>query len=165
MEYLGNLDLLKLHKTAFLCSQKCPADVVLKSYSWAKEQRAAKNCIVCGNHSQIEKDVFDILLRGNQPLIMVLPRGLKSLWSEDILKAIQSRRLLVVTPFKENVKHVTLATSQKCNETILSLTDQVVVGYANLPFIACPSLPRFFEGRVERSGVLKFDILLFLLLI
>jgi predicted Rossmann fold nucleotide-binding protein DprA/Smf involved in DNA uptake len=131
MEYLGNLDLLKLHKTAFLCSQKCPADVVLKSYSWAKEQRSAGNCIVCGNHSQIEKDVFDILLRGNQPLIMVLPRGLKSLWSEDILKAIQSRRLLVVTPFKENVKHVTCATSKKCNETILSLADRVVVGYAN----------------------------------
>ena len=131
MEYLGNLDLLKLHKTAFLCSQKCPADVVLKSYSWAKEQRSAGNCVVCGNHSQIEKDVFEILLRGNQPLIMVLPRGLKSLWSEDILKAIQSRRLLVVTPFKENIKHITWATSQKCNETILSLADRVVVGYAN----------------------------------
>jgi len=131
MEYLGNLDLLKLHKTAFLCSQKCPADVVLKSYGWAKEQRSAGNCIVCGNHSQIEKDVFEILLRGNQPLIMVLPRGLKSHWSEDVLRAIQSQRLLIITPFKEDVKRVTRATSEKCNETILSLADQVVVGYAN----------------------------------
>ncbi|MEI6143910.1 MAG: DNA-binding protein [Mariniphaga sp.] len=132
MEYLGNLDLLKLHKTAFLCSQKCPADVVLKSYGWAKEQRAVGNCIVCGNHSQIEKDVFEILLRGNQPLIMMLPRGLKTLWSDDILKAIQSQRLLIVSPFKEDVKRVTRATSGKCNETILSLADQIVIGFANM---------------------------------
>ena len=76
MEYLGNIDLLKLHKTAYLCSQKCPADVVLKSYSWVKEQRSAGNGIVSGNHSQIENDIFKILLRGNQPLIIVLPRGL-----------------------------------------------------------------------------------------
>ena len=56
--------------------QKCPADVVLKSYSWVKEQRSAGNGIVSGNHSQIENDIFKILLRGNQPLIIVLPRGL-----------------------------------------------------------------------------------------
>ena len=132
MEYLGNLDLLKLHKTAFLCSQKCPADVVLKSYGWAKEQRTAGNCIVCGNHSQIEKDVFEILLRGNEPLIMVLPRGLKTLWHEEILQAIQRQRLLIFSPFNLDVKRVTRATSQKCNETILSLSDQIVVGFANV---------------------------------
>jgi hypothetical protein len=36
MEYLGNTDLLKLPKTAFLCSQKCPAEVVLTSggFDW-----------------------------------------------------------------------------------------------------------------------------------
>ena len=148
MEYLGNLDLLKLHKTAFLCSQKCPADVVLKSYSWAKEQRSAGNCIVCGDHSQIEKDAFDILLRGNQPLVMVLPRGLKSLWNEDILKAIQRQRLLIISPFKEDVKRVTRATSAKCNETILSLADQVVVGYANS------------GGQLEKTLVDKMYLLL-----
>ena len=26
-----------MYKTAFLCSQKCPAEVVLKSYDWTKE--------------------------------------------------------------------------------------------------------------------------------
>jgi len=37
MEIWGNKEILKLNKTAFLCSQKCPAEVVLKSYDWAKE--------------------------------------------------------------------------------------------------------------------------------
>ena len=36
---LGNMDLLKLHKTAFLCSRKCPAAVVLKAYDWAITKR------------------------------------------------------------------------------------------------------------------------------
>lgn len=61
MEYLGNKDILKHPKTGFLCSKKCPTKVVLKSYEWAKKQRAEGNCGVCGNHSQIEKDVFEIL--------------------------------------------------------------------------------------------------------
>lgn len=35
METWGNKDILKLENRAFLCSQKCPADVVRKSYDWA----------------------------------------------------------------------------------------------------------------------------------
>jgi hypothetical protein len=36
---LGNIDPLKQPKTAFLCSRKVPASVVLKCYDWAIEQR------------------------------------------------------------------------------------------------------------------------------
>jgi hypothetical protein len=32
MKTLGNNEILKMNKTAFLCSQKCPAEIVLKSY-------------------------------------------------------------------------------------------------------------------------------------
>lgn len=41
MKTWGNTDILNLQKTAFLCSQKCPADVVLKSYDWTKGQWGA----------------------------------------------------------------------------------------------------------------------------
>ncbi len=34
MNHKGNIEILDLHKTAFLCSQKCPVKVVLKSYNW-----------------------------------------------------------------------------------------------------------------------------------
>ncbi|MEI7526895.1 MAG: DNA-binding protein [Mariniphaga sp.] len=131
MEYLGNIDLLKIPKTAFLCSQKCPAEVVLKSYEWAKRQREAGNCIVCSNHSIIEKDVFEILLKGNQPLIYVLPRGLKTKWDAALTRAIENKRLLIVTPFTQDIKWVTRETSEKKNEFIVLITDQIVVGFAN----------------------------------
>jgi len=36
---LGNIELLKQPKTAFLCSRKVPVSAVLKYYDWAIEQR------------------------------------------------------------------------------------------------------------------------------
>jgi len=35
IEHLGNTEILKVYKTAFLCSRKVPASVVLKCYDWA----------------------------------------------------------------------------------------------------------------------------------
>ncbi len=95
MQYIGNKELLKLPKTAFLCSQKVPAEIVLKSYDWAKQQRTEGNCIVCGNQSQIEKDVIEILLRGTQPIIIIIARNMKKRWQPEIQQALQENRLLI----------------------------------------------------------------------
>lgn len=129
METWGNTDILNLPKTAFLCSRKCPASVVLKSYDWAKEQRESGNCIVCGNHSQIEKDVFDILLKGKQPLILVLARGMKTRWEPEIERAVRQNRLLVISPFDETVKRITRTTAEKRNRIIIATCDRIIVGY------------------------------------
>jgi hypothetical protein len=60
--HIGNLEHLKLPKTAFLCSRQIPASAVLKCYDWAIAQREAGNCIISGFHSQIEKDVLHYLV-------------------------------------------------------------------------------------------------------
>jgi len=65
----GNTDILKLHKTDFLCFRKCPADIVLKSYDLAIEQRGKGVCVISGFHSKIENDVLHYLLKGKQPII------------------------------------------------------------------------------------------------
>jgi len=130
MEYWGNREILKEKKTAFLCSRKLPASAILKCYDWAKEQRDAGTCVVCGYHSQIEKDVFDILLKGQQPLILVLPRGMKSRWRAVEHCAVAVNRLLVVSPFGKEVNRVTRETALVKNRTILDLGDEIVVGHA-----------------------------------
>lgn len=129
METWGNTDILKLEKTAFLCSRKCPAVVVLNSYDWAKKQREAGTCIVCGNHSQIEKDVFDILLKGKQPLILVLARKMKTRWESEIEKAVKQERLLVLSTFDQSIKRVTRETAEKRNRKIIEISDHITVGY------------------------------------
>ena len=64
LHYFGNKEIINLHKTAFLCSRKCQADVILKSLDWAKSKKDRGECVISCFHSKIEKDVFDILLKG-----------------------------------------------------------------------------------------------------
>jgi len=101
---------------------------VLKSYDRAKEQRVKGVCVICGNHSQIEKDEFGILIKGKQPLILVLARGMKKRWEPDILKAINDNRLLVVSPFAEKEKRITKERAAIRNKLIIEIADQIVVG-------------------------------------
>ena len=128
--YLGNTELLKLPKTAFLCSRQVPAGVVLKCYDWAIAQREAGRCIISGFHSKIEKDVLHYLLKGNQPIILVPARGLKKRLEPELKDAINEKRLLIVTPFDEKVKRVTRETASQRNRFMAELADEIFVAYA-----------------------------------
>jgi len=127
----GNIELLKLPKTAFLCSRNIPASAVLKCYDWAIEQRDKGNCVISGFHSKIEKDVFHYLLAGTQPVIMVLARGIKVKIEPELKAAIDVGKLLIVTPFGNNVKRITAETAEKRNRFMIELADEVVIGFAS----------------------------------
>jgi uncharacterized phage-like protein YoqJ len=128
---IGNEELLKLSKTAFLCSRKVPANVVLKCYDWAIEQREAGKCVISGFHSQLEKDVFHYLLKGRQPIIIALARGLKQKVEPELQEALDKGRLLIITPFEEKVKRVTEESSTVRNRLMIEIADEVVVGFAS----------------------------------
>ncbi len=130
MNYLGNKDILKLHKTVFLCSRKCPAEVVLKSLDWATEMKNRERCVISGFHSQIEKDVLEILLRGSQPIIIVLARGMQKRWNKEIKSAINASRILFISPYEDNVLRITQNNANKSNEIMLDLADEVYLAYA-----------------------------------
>jgi len=128
---LGNKDILNHHTTAFLCSRKIPASVVLKSYDWAIKQRVEGNCIISGFHSRIEKDVLHYLLKGNQPIIVALARGLKAKTEPEFKKPLDEGRMLIVTPFDINVKRVTKETASIRNIMMIEIADSIVVGHVN----------------------------------
>ena len=129
MNFLGNKDILNLEKTAFLCSRKVPAEIVLKSYDWAKEQRKKGVCVVCSNHSQIEKDVFQILLKGKQPLILVLARSMKKRLEPEIKEAVENNRLLIISPFDKEIKRITRETAKIRNKYIIEISNKITVAY------------------------------------
>ncbi|HQQ95750.1 MAG TPA: hypothetical protein PLX35_00740 [Cyclobacteriaceae bacterium] len=122
---------MKANKTAFLCSRKIPASAVLKCYDWAISQRDAGNCVISGFHSKLEKDVFHYLLKGKQPIIMALARGLKQKIEPELRKQLDQGRLLIISPFSTEVKRVTEETSAIRNKVMIELADSVVVGFAN----------------------------------
>lgn len=128
---LGNAELLKLPKTAFLCSRKVPASVVPKCYEWAIEQREKDNCIISGFHSKLEKDVLHYLLKGKQPIIIALARGLQEKMDPELIKPLDEGRLLIISPFNKSVKRVTERTAEIRNKMMIELADNITVGYAS----------------------------------
>jgi hypothetical protein len=142
----GYPEILKLRKTAFLCSRKIPASAVLKCYDWSIEQRNLGQCIISGFHSKIEKDVFHYLLAGKQPVIMALARGMKQNLSPDLKEAIDVGRLLIVTPFENSITRVTEETAQKRNRFMVELADDIVIGYAR-PGGLLDQLIREIQGK------------------
>ena len=129
LKLFGNKRLIDKYKTAFLCSRKCHSDIILKSLDWAKGKKDKGECVISGFHSQIEKDVFNILLKGNQPIILVLARGMKKRWPADIKEAIENNRLLIISPFDESVKRITQETANRRNEIMADLADEIFLAY------------------------------------
>jgi len=129
MEFRGNEALWALHKTAFLCSRQVPAAQVLKCYDWAIGVRDAGTCVMLGAHSQLEKDVLHYLLKGTQPVVVVLARGMKKKVEPELVTEIERGRLLLVSPFPEAVARVTKDTAMNRNHFMLEHAQEVVVGH------------------------------------
>jgi hypothetical protein len=129
--YLGNKELLDHPKTAFLCSRKVPASVVLKCYDWAVQQRDSGNCVISGFHSQIEKDVLHFLLKGTQPIIVAMARGLKKKMEPEFVKPLKEGRLLIISPFSPEVLRVSKKTASVRNLMMIDLADQITIGFAS----------------------------------
>ncbi|NLG06015.1 MAG: DNA-binding protein [Clostridia bacterium] len=128
---LGNDKLLALPKTAFLCSRRVPARAVLKCYDWAVQKRDAGSCVISGFHSQMEKDVLHYLLKGTQPIILALARGLKSRLEPELKSPLAEGRLLIITPFNADTKYVTIETARIRNQMMIEIADKIVIGYAS----------------------------------
>lgn len=132
MNYLGNKEILNNYKVGFLCSRKVPANIILKTYDWAVEQRDKGICVVSGFHSKIEKDVFDILIKGTQPIILVLARGMMKRFDKRLTELFDSGRLLIISPFNQNIKRITSKTSLKRNFIIAEISDKIFIPYHSL---------------------------------
>ena len=75
--YLGNQTLLCLPKTAFLASSTIPVEMVMCCYDWAIRMRKQGRCVISGFSSRLERDVWNFLVKCQQPIILVLGRSLR----------------------------------------------------------------------------------------
>ena len=131
LTYLGNKEILKEHKVGFLCSRKVPAEIILKTYDWAIEQREKGVCVVSGFHSKIEKDVFHYLLKGEQPIILVLARGMYKRVPAGLQKEVEKSRLLIISPFQDSNKRMTKDNAIIRNKYIIEISDELKVPYVS----------------------------------
>ena len=76
---IGKIDILNRKLLGFFCSIKCPGDIILKTYDLARSIRNAGITLISGFHSPIEKDVFNLLLSGSQPLVACPARSIENM--------------------------------------------------------------------------------------
>ena len=127
IEARGNRALLDApNKGAFLSSRKIASGDVLRCYDWAAKVRDGDTCIMSGFQSPLEKDVLRFLLRGKASIILVLARSLWKKVPDELREAVDSGRLLIVSPV--SASRASAATAAVRNRWILEHCDEVVLG-------------------------------------
>lgn len=121
---LGNKKILELPKTAFLASSTIPVDMILTCYDWAEQMRKEGKCVISGFSSHLEKDVLHFLLKGNQPIILVLARQMYKKVPEELQPLIDNGRLLIIST--SATTRQSKATAHARNRYICELADQIV---------------------------------------
>ena len=134
MEYLGNRELLKLKKTAFLASSTISSETVLSVYDWATEMRNRGECVVSGFSSKLEQDVLHFLLKGSQPIILVLARRMYRDIPDELKEPLVQNRLLIISV--SNAVRQSKVTAMARNRYVCEMADKI-----------------FFVGVTEQSSL------------
>lgn len=149
IEFLGNKELLNRSKTAFLCSRNVSSAAVLRCYDWATEMRKGHQVIVSGFQSKIEKDVLHFLLKGHQPVIIVIARKMYKQLPEEWQSPLDSGHLLIVSLAPKTLRTST-KTAYNRNRYIISIADTIVFGFIS----EGSSLQLLYEGNQQKSILL-----------
>jgi hypothetical protein len=149
--YLGNIEIFNLPKTAFFSSREINPASLLSSYDWATEQRKSGNCVISGFHSKVEKDVLHFLLKGKQPVILVLGRALYKKIPDELKVPLEEGRLLIISPVSQKTLRNSEESTDIRNWFIAENADTIVFGSLNLK----GKLFQLYEANIAKSIILK----------
>ena len=129
---LGNAALLELPKIGFLASrgEERPHGLLpLKP----------GEVIMSGFLSPMERAVFKAGLANRKPMIWVKPWALEEgIDAPAIRTALQEERLLIISPFEEQVDAPSVRRAAWCNQYVLAHCTHMVIGHLNLSgMLAC----------------------------
>jgi predicted Rossmann fold nucleotide-binding protein DprA/Smf involved in DNA uptake len=128
---IGNLDILQNKSLAVFSSAKCPGAIILKTYDLMKELREADITVISGFHSPMERECLNILLKGNQPVIICPARGIEGMRIRtEYKKPLKEGRLLFVSPFHEEEKRISSEKALRRNYFVAALATSIFIPYA-----------------------------------
>jgi predicted Rossmann fold nucleotide-binding protein DprA/Smf involved in DNA uptake len=160
---IGNLDILYTNLLGLFCSIRCPGTIILSTYDCMRFLRDAGVAVVSGFHSPIEKDCLDILLKGDQPVVVCPARTISRMRIPSVWKKpIDQGRLLILSPFEEKHKRPTVSTAQQRNHLVAMLGRSFLIPYANsgskteqLGREIIHSGKRVFSFKAESSAIIQ----------
>ena len=127
-KYLGNKQLLSLHKIGFIASRHASTLDVIPTLDWAVEiSKSTDVAVVSGFQSPLEKDVLKFLLRGACPIIIVLARGMYRKLPDALQTPMDQQRILVISNEPDTITRVSEITAHKRNEYVKSISDEMKI--------------------------------------
>jgi len=129
--YMGNLALLKERKTALFCSVKCPGCEIIKTLDYAMKLRNEGKTLISGFHSPVEKECFNIYLRGDAPVIVCPARGLEEMRiKREWRKPLKAGKMLILSPFTALERRLKRDLAWKRNLFAAAIAEEIVIAYA-----------------------------------
>jgi predicted Rossmann fold nucleotide-binding protein DprA/Smf involved in DNA uptake len=127
----GNLDILTLPLLGFFCATRCPGSVILRTYDLALALREAGVPVIGGFHTPMEKECLEVLLRGQQPVVICPARNIERLrMPMSWRKPYDQGRLLVLSPFVARQRRPTTELAEYRNRFVATLATNIFVAYA-----------------------------------
>jgi predicted Rossmann fold nucleotide-binding protein DprA/Smf involved in DNA uptake len=128
---IGNLGILQTRLLGFFCSTRCPGNIILRTYDLAQALRAASISVIGGFHSPMEKECLDLLLRGDQLVVICPARSIERMrvpvaWR----KPLDEARLLILSPFEIHHRRPTAELAEQRNRFVAMLADTIFVAHA-----------------------------------
>ena len=127
----GNLRLLDEPLTALFCSNRCPGDLILKTYDFARAMREAGVPVIGGFQTPMERECLRLLLRGEQPVVVCPARGIDNMRvPRNWRTALDDGRLLVLSPFPSTYRRPTAELAARRNNLVASQATRVFIAHA-----------------------------------
>lgn len=127
----GNLRLLEEPLTALFCSNRCPGDLILKTYDLARAMRDAGIPVIGGFQTPMEQECLRLLLRGEQPVVIYPARGIEKMRiPRDWRPALDQGRLLILSPFPATARRPTVKLAAQRNDLVADLAARVFIAHA-----------------------------------
>jgi predicted Rossmann fold nucleotide-binding protein DprA/Smf involved in DNA uptake len=128
---VGNPAALRPPLIGLLCSRLVPAGMDERVREWSESARELRFSVIGGFLAPAERECLEILLEGNAPVVVCLARGVAATriparWRTPLERG----RLLLVSPFADEVLHITESTAQLRNRVVAALADRLVVPFA-----------------------------------
>ncbi len=115
---------------ALFCSAKAPASILLAVHDLAQEWRNAGPVLMSGFQSPVEDEALTVLLRGPQPVIVWLARGMVTRVRPQLQSALDAGRLTLVAPFAATLPRATTETALMRNRLLAAAADAVLFAHA-----------------------------------
>jgi len=128
---MGDVGLLRSRLLGLVCSIQCPGSIVIQTLDAIRVLRDAGVVVVGGFHSPMERECLEVLLRGEQPVILCAARRLMGLRiGQTARQAVDEGWMLVLSPFGKNIRRTTAAQAVLRNDLVAALVDAVWVPHA-----------------------------------